>query len=205
MGTILITSRLTEEFREDLEQTLFFNPQQHKAERGIRDCVERFGVPELSMQNGLLRINVGAFPDSQALFLIDRTETEDILAGVIVYVRDTHEDITILHIAVAENYILKGQIPTARLVWDLLRHVVESASHITGVRNVKIIYGKSLGKTSGIIENIPVTTPKDPDTPKKSVDCPDEALTCFEYQRCFDCTRDFISKTHEPLLQKPLS
>jgi len=194
MGTILITSRLNEEFHEDLEQVLFFNPQQHKAETGIRDCVERFGVPEITTENGFLRINVESFSGSQSLFSIDRTESEDILAGVIMYVRDTHEDISVLHIAVAENYILKGQITTARLVWDLLRHVVESASHIKGVRNVKLIYGKTLGKTRGIIDNIPVTSPKSVIARDKSGHCPDEAITCFEYQRCFDCPQEFISK-----------
>jgi hypothetical protein len=162
MGTILITSRLNEEFHDDLEQVLFFNPQQHKAEKGIRDCVERFGVPVISMENGHLRINVGAIPGSQTLFSIDRTESEDILAGVIVYVRNTYADISILHIAVAENYMLKGKILTARLVWDLLRHVVDSASHINGIQNVKLIYGPELGKTRGIIDNIPVTIPKPP-------------------------------------------
>lgn len=202
MGTILITSRLNEEFREDLEQTLFFNPQQHKAEMGIRDCVERFGVPEISTENGFLRINVAAYPGSQALFSIDRTESEDILTGVIVYVRDTHEDISILHIAVAENYILKGQIPTARLVWDLLRHVVESASHINGVQNVKFVYGKSLGKTRGLIDNIPVLNLKNSVSQEQSGHSPDEAITCFEYQRCFNCPQEFISKIHNPIAQE---
>ncbi|GMQ83271.1 MAG: hypothetical protein BMS9Abin06_0004 [Gammaproteobacteria bacterium] len=157
MGAILITSKLGENFREDLEQMMFFNEEQYKAEAGIRNCVERYGVPEITTENGYLRIRVNAFSITQALFAIDRTESEDILSGVIVYVRDTVDNISILHIAIAENSALTGPVKTARLILDLLHQVIDSASRINGVKNVKLVYGMASDNGKGSFRNIPVS------------------------------------------------
>ena len=203
MGTILITSRLGEDFREDLEQVMFFNPKQDYAENAIRNCVQHYGIPEIITENGFLRIWFESFSIAQTLFLVDRTESEDILAGMIVYIRD-RDDMSVLHVAIAENYLLKGPITTARLVWDLLRHVIESASHISGVKNVKLVYGNFLGKGESKLINIPVVRDiKIKQQLKyKAAACPDESITCYEYQRCFNCPQKFISKTRDQLTNK---
>ncbi|MFV2033166.1 MAG: hypothetical protein ACC663_11775 [Gammaproteobacteria bacterium] len=203
MGTILITSRLGEDFREDLEQAMFFNQKQYKAEAGIRNCVERYGIPEITTENGYLRIRVNAFSVTQTLFAIDRTESEDILSGVIVYVRDTADNILVLHIAIAGNSAITGPVKTARLVLDLLHQVIDSASRINGVENVKLVYDMASGKGKDSFRNIPVSRRmRRHRTEKIHNPCPDESVTCFEYQRCFDCPRNFISKNRKPLREQ---
>jgi hypothetical protein len=207
MGTILITSRLGEDFRDDLEQVMFFNPKQNYAENAIRDCVQHYGAPEIITENGYLRIWFESFSIAQTLFLIDHSESEDILAGMIVYVREGWDDILILHVAIAEKYILKGPVITARLVWDLLRHVIESASHISGIKNIKLVYGNYLGKGKGRPISIPVirNADKKKQAEHKSDTCPDKSITCYEYQRCFDCPQKFISKTRDRTTDEAIS
>ena len=183
MGTILITSRLGEDYRGDLEQVMFFNPKQNYAEKAIRNCVQHYGVPEIITENGYLRIRLESFSTAQTLFLIDRTELEDILAGTIVYVRDGIEDMSVLHVAIAESYIMKGPVTTARLAWDLLRHVIESASRISGVKNIKLLYCNFLGKGKSRPTSIPIRKHmiKSINNDLKPSDCPDSTITCYEY------------------------
>jgi hypothetical protein len=196
MGTILITSRLGEDYRGDLEQVMFFNPKQGYAEKAIRNCVQYYGIPEIITEHGYLRIRLESFSVAQTLYLIDRTEVEDILAGTIVYVRDGIEDISVLHVAIAESYIMQGPVTTARLVWDLLRHVIASASRISGVKNIKLLYGNFLGKGRRKPSSIPIRKHliKKVDNNHEPSGCPDSTITCYEYQRCNDCPQKFISK-----------
>jgi len=197
MGTILITSRLGEDYRGDLERVMFFNPKQQYAENAIRSCVEDYGIPEIITENGYLRINLESFSRAQALFSIDRTESEDILAGIIVYVRDSVDDISILHVAIAESYIHLGPIITARLIWDLLSHVIESASHISGIKNIKLVYGNFLGKGKSKFVSIPVIRQAKRNNLGKKISgkYPNESITCYDYQRFFDCPQRVISKS----------
>ena len=201
MGTILITSRLGEDYRGDLERVMFFNPKQQYAENAIRSCVEDYGIPEIVTENGYLRIRLESFSIAQTLFLIDRTDLEDSLAGVIVYVRDGTDDLLILHVAIAEDYILRGPIITARLVWDLLRHVIESASRISGIKNIKLVYSNFLGKGKSKMTSIPVSRHlPNIESQHQASECPDSSITCYEYQRCCDCPQKFISKTRSRLM-----
>ena len=204
MGTILITSRLGEDYRGDLERVMFFNPKQQYAENAIRSCVEDYGIPEIITENGYLRIRLESFSIAQTLFLIDRTDLEDTLAGVIVYVRDGTDDLLILHVAIAEDYISRGPIITARLIWDLLRHVIESASRISGIKNIKLIYSNFLGKGKSKMASIPVSRhlPNRVESQLQPSECPDSSITCYEYQRCLDCPQKFISKTRGRLMAR---
>ena len=204
MGTILITSRLGEDFREDLEQVMFFNPKQNYAENAIRNCVQHYGVPEIITENGYLRIRLELFSIAQTLFLIDRTESDDILAGMIVYVRDSMEDMSILHVAIAESYIRLGPIITARLILDLLSHVIESSSHISGIKNIKLVYGNFLGKGKSKLISIPVVRKarRNNLSKNKSGKYPNESITCYDYQRFFDCPQRVISKTRNHIITR---
>lgn len=201
MGTIVITSRLDEDFREDLEQILFFNPKQHQATSGIKHCVEHYGLPEITNEQGYLRIRLNSTSLAQTLYCVDRTESKDSLAGVIVFMRNNIEDMSILYIAIAKNQILRGPIITARLAWDLVHQVIESASFISGVKNVRLDYTGSVGKNRMNITSIPVNRHrhKQPMIKQQSENCPDEAITCYEYQRCFNCKNKGIMKIRKPL------
>jgi hypothetical protein len=180
---------------------MFFNPKQQYAENAIRSCVEDYGIPEIITENGYLRIRLETFSIAQTLFLIDRTDLHDTLAGVIVYVRDGTDDLSILHVAIAEDYISRGPIITARLIWDLLRHVIESASRISGIKNIKLVYSNFLGKGKNKIASIPVSRHlPNIESQHKASECPDSSITCYEYQRCTDCPQKFISKTRGRLI-----
>lgn len=154
MGTILITSRIGENYREDLEQLMFFNPGQHTAEAAIRMSIEHYGAPEIMTQNSCLRIRLNSAMIAQSLYLIERTPSEDLLGGVLVYLRDSMDSLSVLHIAISAQYLLSGRITSARVVWELLRQVIDSASRIKGINNIKLIYCRSSHKRKTVTDNI---------------------------------------------------
>ena len=205
MGSVLITSRLGEDYRGDLEQVMSFNTEQNYVENAIRYCMQDFRVPEIFTENGFLRVRFELFSIAHTLFLIDRTAMEeDILAGTIVCVRDGRAARSVLHVAIAEDYINQGPVTSPRLVWDLLRHVIASASHISGIKNLELVYGNFLGKGRSKLVNIPVMRALNRNSQKQhtSSECPDASITCYVDQRCFDCPQQFISTTRERMMNR---
>jgi hypothetical protein len=55
---IRYTSTLKQEYGEELEQLMFFNPGQQAALAAIVDSVEMYGLPSVYADDGRLKINV---------------------------------------------------------------------------------------------------------------------------------------------------
>lgn len=196
MGAILITSSIGEDYRDDLEQLLFFNPGQCMAEAGIRRSIEHYGVPEITIENNYLRIRLNSQMTAQSLYLIDRTDSEDILAGVLVYIRDCVESLSVLHIAVSSQYLLKGPVTSARLVWRLLHQVIDCAACIKGVRNIELIYGFPSHRSNVTAANIAVSRSADNTKialPRKTAATPEVPATRFVHQH----DHEFANKTQK--------
>ncbi|MDP2363013.1 MAG: hypothetical protein Q8M94_04490, partial [Ignavibacteria bacterium] len=93
------SSFLTEGYLEDLKSLMFFNQNQHKVMPGILESIERYGLPHLNIQNGMIRVTVGKITDVQTIFVLDHTGSTNELIGVIVFFRESRDNITLLHIA----------------------------------------------------------------------------------------------------------
>lgn len=88
-----------------------------------------------------LRIKVGKLDVVQSLFGFDSDRPDAALIGVILYFRELAEQLTILHIAIQENYAATGCYADQLLALRLLQQVRQAAAQIKGVRSVALLYG----------------------------------------------------------------
>lgn len=144
MNNILFSSALSSTYGDDLEALIFFNPQQGKVKGGIIRSVERYGSPSITVDRGSLRIHIGEFPDAQALFALVGEGANAELVGVVVYAREYTDGITILHIAVHENYSASGSHADEMLVMRLINEVREIGARIKGVHSLTLSYNQGV-------------------------------------------------------------
>ncbi|MCK4403804.1 MAG: hypothetical protein KAW02_01815 [candidate division Zixibacteria bacterium] len=150
MSGIFFSSVLKKEYLSHLESLMFFNPQQGTKMSGIMESIERFGNPKTVIEGDFIRIKTETLQNVQALFAFDRKDKDLELVGVVVYVRTDPETMVILHVAVENNYSVRGSFSDDMLVMKLIAKVREAARQIKGVRQITIFYER------GVQRNIPV-------------------------------------------------
>ena len=129
------TSTLKPDYTNDLEQLLFFNPGQHSALPAIMDSLKQFGSPSVYTNDGYLRIKVEKLSEVQTLYAMD----DDLLVGVLVYSRIIHERLTVIHIAVHQDYSSDGKFAQSMLVMRMLQLLRSNARCIKGIETIRII------------------------------------------------------------------
>lgn len=137
---ILVKSRLPATMRGQLEALLFFNARQHRMREKIAASIERYGVPELVDDRGWLRVQVAGRPEVQTLYAVHEEDDRARPVGVIVYLRDSFEHITVLHVGVADDYAVGGRYATERVLQRLMQHIRQVARRTCGVRHVALAY-----------------------------------------------------------------
>jgi hypothetical protein len=136
---IIFSSRVPPESRLALEELLFFNPRQHVVRDGIVEALEHFGHPRLEQSDDNLVVRVGNH-EAQTLFAFDRDRPGRDPVGVVIFLRTTTEEISIVHIAVHPDYALQGKRAGAGLGILLVEKVKEIASRIVGVKRIVFFY-----------------------------------------------------------------
>jgi hypothetical protein len=97
--------------------------------------LETFGSPSVYDDNGCLRVKVEKLDEVQTLFAMDG----DTLVGVLVYSRVLLERLTVLHIAVNQDYSSHGKFAQNMLVMRMLELLRNCARHIKGVETIRIM------------------------------------------------------------------
>ena len=141
---IRFSSILGHEYREELEELMFFNPQQRRAISGINHSISEYGVPSIIADGDRLRIKVDGLAETQTLYALDHSSDRPVLAGVMVYVRSDAENIVLLHIAVKEDYSRMGKHAEEMLVLRLMTQLRRIARMIKGVRAITLKYSSGL-------------------------------------------------------------
>ena len=141
---IRFSSILEQDYRNDLEELIFFNPQQRKALTGINHAISEYGVPSVVETSGRLRITVEGAPESQTLFALDCSADKPVLAGVMVYMRTNPENLVLLHIAVKEDYSRSGIYGDEMLVLRFMTQLRDIAKRIKGIRSITLKYSSGL-------------------------------------------------------------
>ena len=129
------TSNLKPEYCEELERLLFFNPGQQDALAAIMDSLDSFGSPSVYTDNGALRVKVEKLDEVQTLYAMD----DDTLVGVLVYSRVILDCLTVLHIAVDEEYSVHGNNASNMLVMRMLELLRKNARLIKGVKTIRLM------------------------------------------------------------------
>lgn len=139
---IAFVSTLPAEHYHQLEVLLFFNGRQHRVRKGIETAISRYGAPEIVTEGSALRVQVGGETSAQCLFAVEREGTMSRPVGVILYVRDSFERITVLHLVVAEAYAAGGPRAGYSLLLRLVQAVRRVARCTSGIRHVELLYSQ---------------------------------------------------------------
>ena len=141
-----ITSRLGVEHRAALEELLFFNRLQNAVRTRIVATIERYGMPQVVVRDGALRIELAGVAEVQSLFAVAPPEP----IGVAVFLRESEERFVIVHVGVAEQFSAAGGRANEHVFFHLLNAIREAARRTRGVRSIDLFYGQ------GVVRHIPV-------------------------------------------------
>jgi hypothetical protein len=140
VADFVFRSRLSPDYHSDLEQLVFFNPRQRDTEAAISEAVDLYGSPLIVDDETGLRVIVGKRDDVQCLFaLAGRAGSEPELAGIVIYLRISSEEIVVLHIGVAEAYC-HSRRSRLEVVSALVRTVRAAARRLRGVERLTMLY-----------------------------------------------------------------
>lgn len=140
---ISFVSSLPAEHHHQLEALLFFNGRQHRVRHGIVTAIDRYGPPEIVSDGNALRVRVAGPSEAQCLFAVERDGKVARPVGLILYVRDSFERITVLHIVVAEAYAVGGPRAKYNLLLRLVQAVKRIARCTSGIRHVELLYSQN--------------------------------------------------------------
>jgi len=127
------------DWKTEVEELLFFNPQQAALEREILATIRAFGVPRVVVNNGRLEVEVGKGLVLGTLFARVATEDGEKLVGVVLFLRKG-AGVLCLHLSVDELYSLRGPHAGLRVAAHLLDGVREIGARIAGVDHIEIYY-----------------------------------------------------------------
>lgn len=140
--SINFKSEIGESYREILETLLYFNTQQRKVISGIESAIDKYGLPKIIKENNKLKITLEKIESPQTIFAFDNED----LVGLIIFHRETFDNIVILHIAISEKYSLINN-QSFSLAIALIEELKKKAKNIKGVKTLSIYYRKdNLGK-----------------------------------------------------------
>jgi hypothetical protein len=136
---IVFSSRVPIECRAELEELLFLNPRQHLVREGILNSLERFGHPKVIETPTGLAVKVGDH-EAQTLFAFDRSSDSEAPVGAVIFIRTAREEMSIMHVAVDEDYALHGAVAGVGLGVTLVEKVKEIARRIVGIQRIVFFY-----------------------------------------------------------------
>lgn len=143
---ITVSSRLPAWMRGDLETLLFFNSRQHRVRQEIEQTIERFGAPEIVEHDGWLRVRVAGLAEVQSLFAVQEENGRARPVGAVIYVRETFERITVVHVGVADDYAIGGRHASERVLPRLMQEIRRIARRTAGIERVELAYTNGRGR-----------------------------------------------------------
>jgi hypothetical protein len=126
--------------RGQLETMLFFNQGQHRMRQAIEATIERYGVPEVVEIDGALTLQIAQCPEVQTLFAVQSADRGARPVGVVVYLRDSVERITVLHLCVADDHAMGGRFSSQHVLQRLLHHIRGVARRTQGIERMALAY-----------------------------------------------------------------
>jgi len=136
--SLTLISHLPLQYREALEEILFFNPGQHSARLGIEKSVEKYGLPQIYENDGRIGIRTEKFTEFQCLYALDKSKDPAVLAGVLVFVRDPLNTLEALHLAVSEPYAAHHRGFDQSASYQLIDQLLRIGAKVKGVERVGI-------------------------------------------------------------------
>lgn len=127
----------------ELEELVFYNPNQHRVNRGIVDSLAAYGMPKIVEELQGLRVALAKVPDAQSLFAVAQAKGDRRLAGMLLFVREM-DVLKAVHVAIAEDFTLDGYYGALCVAPQLVYALRRVGSRVRGVRQVAVRYRKSV-------------------------------------------------------------
>jgi hypothetical protein len=140
MRKIQISSVLPVSFRDELERIVFFNPEQSLIAVPLIASIQRYGMPAIVEEEEKLRFSVSGVGRVQSLYALDETEPPARLVGAVMYTREEPSDLLVLHLAVHQDYTLRGRWGSANVLANLVAALRHIALHTRGVLSLHFLY-----------------------------------------------------------------
>jgi len=125
-----------EYLRDDVEALFFFNPRQSLLIDKIRSTVHEHGTPEILNRDGHIWIGIPQ-KEMQCLFALDRSTVGGGLVAVVLYLRTTLDCLSIVHLAVNEDYVNTGGTAVGVRMIEQIRRI---GRRINGVTRIELPY-----------------------------------------------------------------
>jgi hypothetical protein len=125
-------------YRHALERLVFFNPNQVSMQGAIARALDLYGTPEIVSGPAGLSLRVSGCLEAQCLFALD-TDRRAALAGMLVYLRTSIEEILVVHIAVSETHGRTRRTGMG-VAMRLIRELRASARQLRGVQWIRLLY-----------------------------------------------------------------
>ena len=150
--TLHFRSKIDASLREELERIFFFNWNQSRYASRITQSVKEYSKPVITDVN---KDEIAlVFNDpliGQTLHIFDSDKPNANLIGVVMYERDTPEQVTIIHLAIHEHckeIFKREKINVAAVILD---EVFSLLRQIKGVSRVRIYYTNRTIKLKNVV------------------------------------------------------
>ena len=151
--TIHFRSKIKTDLRERLERIFFFNWNQSRYAARITQSVKEYSKPVIEEEGkGEIALVFKDRSIGQTLHIFDSDSDDAALIGVVMYERDSPEQITIIHLALHETckeIFKKEKMNVAGVVIEELFSLFRK---IKGVERVRIYYTDRTVKLKALVE-----------------------------------------------------
>jgi hypothetical protein len=139
-GALRFTSDVPASRKDEVERLVFFNENQHRVEARLREALQTFGAPAIVVEMGRVRFTVGRAGRVQTIYAMDESRRIPQLAGALLFTRESAATMTVLFVAVREDYVWGGARAAALVAPRLLEVAGEIAARTRGVAELRLAY-----------------------------------------------------------------
>lgn len=134
------TSKLDARYREDLDSLFYFNRNQWRYVDRINQSITDYSKPVVVEEDGEVALVFKDRKIGQTLHIMDSDEEDATLIGVVMYVRDSIDRVTIVHLVLHENCKIIYKQDKINILGIVLDKVLRLITKLKGVETVRIYY-----------------------------------------------------------------
>ncbi|MBV9488321.1 MAG: hypothetical protein JO069_01180 [Verrucomicrobia bacterium] len=139
MLPLTFSSALSASRRDELEELMFFHPEQGEYTASINSSIQAYGFPKVLQEGDSLRIGIAGLELQTLYAFIPRGSIQE-LAGVVVYTRVSDDTLALLHMAVKPEFSFSSGYRNELILPRMLAQLRAIARRIKGIKRLSIVY-----------------------------------------------------------------
>ena len=136
---LVFCSALDASYREELEELLFFDPNQQKAFALVSEAIRRYGKPRIVDGDRRLGVALDSAVEMQTLFVLEGRRPNAPLVGAIGYTRESRSTLAVVFAAVRADYAGRGAKAAEFLLVRMIDQLREIGRRIRGIESLNLI------------------------------------------------------------------